>query len=803
MFKNIEVDTPPGYYLEPVNVNITFSNKVREVLFSLNGAPPSISKYIAYDTSVPPAPFIAATQDGRGNVTYDGGFPKLYNNFAPPAGLPLYNNGLSFKYITYSSSEPLVRLYVKLTTEEVFLSVGDTLTVDINCTSADGITFRFSFYQNGKQYSIPLTVRIGPSSTFATITKKLTADDFAGIDPTLPLQDGGFFLHVPPANVESTVVVKQYLILDSTNAIKYAFLQENTNYTIREGIVETAGGTTLVSVRKATTVDRLNATLKYFYNNVEYVADKEELAKYNRTVLVLGDATTAENYSVKGTGSNQFNVTLTRLLQYGNYTPTFKDRSDYAGGLLDARFPELNQYALVIIMSSVSTGSAFITENCLTDLVTYRESGGGIIIVTDHGPVLNTIEAAYGVYPGSFFNVANKIATKFGAWFSGDYNRVPVNVGHLRTTYGDHPLYDGLLDSESIFAGESESRVFVTSNPSFTPETVTKTFHFPTGSNTIQYAMVLADGSIETARLNYSIVDYKVTFSNGESVRDSGQTMDVFTNDRLKLSITYVGETDRALSGRVFLNSLHIGDYNKPLGGVGKITYLPLMPFGTTGIPIRNDDYIYLRLAPDYAIEYNLRISRGLVNKDNFKNLFTFAQVSSMLNSIQSPGTAIVKIAKILDDVKKSGYTLDKQYTLPATLEVVRRHVSGAGQYLKPDVILTSGSFMAPQSYVGWFLYDTSGNGGNIEPKTYKGIPLRDINSPVDNPLQLQLGSRDVRLPPIVAVFIDGHGPFLKVTSVVDAQTINREWFTDGSFNFYSYFNSKLGKPVEVRFIVS
>ena len=74
MFKNIEVDTPPGYYLEPVNVNITFSNKVQEVLFSLNGAPPSISKYIAYDTSVPPVPFIAVTQDGRGNVTYDGGF---------------------------------------------------------------------------------------------------------------------------------------------------------------------------------------------------------------------------------------------------------------------------------------------------------------------------------------------------------------------------------------------------------------------------------------------------------------------------------------------------------------------------------------------------------------------------------------------------------------------------------------------------------------------------------------------------------------------------------------------------------
>ena len=45
-------------------------------------------------------------------------------------------------------------------------------------------------------------------------------------------------------------------------------------------------------------------------------------------------------------------------------------------------------------MSSVPNGSAFITENCLTDLVTYRESGGGIIIITDHGPVLNTIEAS-------------------------------------------------------------------------------------------------------------------------------------------------------------------------------------------------------------------------------------------------------------------------------------------------------------------------------------------------------------------------------------------------------------------------
>lgn len=92
----------PGSYLGAKTVSLSFDPNLVQAEVTVNAAPPSISKYIAYDDLVPPKPFIAVTEDDNtGRVVYDGGAPKFWNANNPsnaasffelsPAGKYLYN----------------------------------------------------------------------------------------------------------------------------------------------------------------------------------------------------------------------------------------------------------------------------------------------------------------------------------------------------------------------------------------------------------------------------------------------------------------------------------------------------------------------------------------------------------------------------------------------------------------------------------------------------------------------------------------------------------------------------------------
>ena len=85
----ITPSVPTGYYMDHQTIQFNFSSDIREVAVTQGNSPPSISKYIAYDTLNPPNAFLAVTEDGRGRVVYDGGFPKFYNSAS-------YNGATSF-----------------------------------------------------------------------------------------------------------------------------------------------------------------------------------------------------------------------------------------------------------------------------------------------------------------------------------------------------------------------------------------------------------------------------------------------------------------------------------------------------------------------------------------------------------------------------------------------------------------------------------------------------------------------------------------------------------------------------------
>lgn len=90
----------PGQYPVGQTVTVTFPPNTRKAIITRDDRAPVLTEVIAYDTgyiepvpSMTPTaenptpgtgpiverPFIAVTQDGRGNVTFDGGFPKFYN----------------------------------------------------------------------------------------------------------------------------------------------------------------------------------------------------------------------------------------------------------------------------------------------------------------------------------------------------------------------------------------------------------------------------------------------------------------------------------------------------------------------------------------------------------------------------------------------------------------------------------------------------------------------------------------------------------------------------------------------------
>lgn len=258
----------------------------------------------------------------------------------------------------------------------------------------------------------------------------------------------------------------------------------------------------------ATTFAGLIASHKFLHNAISWVASTSKVAAGNKKVLIVGDCfNDSIHYSVKSTGTDGFYTTLTGICAVAGFTPTFKNCSDWSGAV-NPRLAELEQYALVIFFGCHSAGPSggvpSINPASATDFATYRENGGGIILVTDHGINIGSIAEAIANAnaDSSFFNRVNQVAVKFGAYFTGDYNRTPVNVGFLRSTYGDHPLYNGMTNAESIVAGGSESKVVVTSSTTYaatSPINVTVTPAKPD----VNIFFIEKDGSVGSVRLKY------------------------------------------------------------------------------------------------------------------------------------------------------------------------------------------------------------------------------------------------------------------------------------------------------------
>lgn len=476
---------PGGYYVSDRTVNWTFDPSVVEVAYTINGIPPSISEYIAYDTLTPPNPFIAVTQDGKGNVVYDGGFPKFMNSVAPAAG-----------------------------------------------------------------------------ATFAQLT----------------------------------------------------------------------------------------GTWKFLHNMLKFIANPTKVAAGNNKILVLGDKSAAGDvaYAVKGTIASGFATSIPRICQIAGFVATLKDIDDY-GGVLNPNLAELDQYCAVILLSTnyvLTNPSPLISNNAVTDMVSFRQAGNGIALITDHGKMVMTDISQVTTADGEgFYATANRVARNFGAFFTGNFDRTPVNVGFLRSTYGDHPLYNGLLDTDDVWAGGSESKVVVTTATMLTPGQVpATTFTAAVGSNKINWLVKTSDGSIYTYTFVYNIDTGEIILFKDENGNEMSQ-IDIGWDFRAKPKVDLSGTGLGTLRGSIYHGATKVGEtYFDEVGGTRMLWY-----GGAEGVPVKNGDTI--RATVDVPFTYSRTVN--VVRKAaNIKPLFGLGKVAQAIHALVPTELRQAAVAKAFANIQ-------------------------------------------------------------------------------------------------------------------------------------------------------
>lgn len=379
------LDPPPGIYSESTEINAFIDSNIVDVISTEDGTTPTLAEYIAYDNLVPSNPFIATVQDGRGNVTFDGGFPKFYNSN--------YN------------------------------------------------------------------------TLWAT---------FADLSPTF----------------------------------------------------------------------------KYFRNVLNFISNDAKVVSGNNKVLFLGDANDTSSYSIKGTASSDFRTSIEGLCVIAGFRPVFQTIEDYASSMLNPSYSFLEEHCAVVLFSTLSivAGQGKLTPQAISNLVTFRENGNGLFLITDHG-----------IGPDGFYVTGNQLASEFGAYFDGTYNRTPVNVGFLRTNYGDHPLYADLLDGDDIFAGGSESRVFVTEYTSYTPTTLPLINLNTVGYTTYKFLLRDSNDVLTSRIFTYGLqVSEIVNFKDPQGV--SVSVLDVGVSNRVPIDFVLDTTGTGSLTGLIKVNGNVVGE---------------------------------------------------------------------------------------------------------------------------------------------------------------------------------------------------------------------------------------------------
>lgn len=366
----------------------------------------------------------------------------------------------------------------------------------------------------------------------------------------------------------------------------------------------------------------LSASFKYLYDAINYLANPDKVLAGNKKVLILGDASGNDIYCIKDSvNAHGFYNSLLHTITMAGFTPVFKTKTDYSSTLLDATFEELDSYCCLLVFSTLYTSEKYITDSCISNIISFRQGGNGIFVITDHGNTLTNLnQARTDTYEG-FFRTANYIITNFGCYFSGDYNRSPVNVGFLRSNYGNHPLWANLLDSENIFAGGSESRIFVTEFPlnygNLNLE-IANDGYIP-----VQFLIRYTDGSIKSISYTYGLNVPEIIFTKTDNDLDFSNTTISTVKDTfyINFNINY----SENCSGLIKLNTTVIGNFKYTKSTNKTDIYLKseyskaLYQSTANNINIKNNNVIYIQMVSPINYTKTLTIDFPVIKFESLR----------------------------------------------------------------------------------------------------------------------------------------------------------------------------------------
>lgn len=688
---NLALSVAPGYYLEAQNASWVLGANVDFVSFTKDGPSPAISKYIAYDTLTPPNPFIAVTQDGNGNVVYDGGFPKFYNNVAPPAGIDSLFS-MEYKGTRTAGATGNTYYYDAFTDLAVTIAPGDRLVYDMLMDSADArvgidaITanlptglegpYNYSLRDWGAQMSV-VKDQNGLSIHPATDLGGRGVGSWYHREFDLSAAAGSTFIKWSLAyegEIPGTFYTrfKEVYILNSSGKVKATLFKDSIKLPNSTSTEAGASGYTGTAKYIYDPRSRLSASFKYLFNAIRWVANPTKAKK----ILVLGDCISTWPYPVKGTAANGFELSMQRIASACGFTVDIKDISDYAGGKLNCNLAELNAYALVIMLSTAydQNNAELITPAAVTDLVQFRQQGGGLIFITDHGstPITNVNQVATAAGTG-FYATANRVIANFGTFFSGTYDRTPVNVGFLRANYGDHPLYSGMTDAESISAGGSESKVVLADFPKYTAANIPNVSIANNGVNSVKAIAMLKDGTIEIYNFVYVIATgqlLKVTNADGVEINSFPAS---FANTR-QFNVEVLGSGLGTIVGDILLNTTKVGElgFTDALGSA-QAFYAGDSQF----IPVKKGDVFNIRITSPFSFARAFPVNRYQ------PNISTSNKLPQLVKTMQADGFGGVhpnRVIKAAVDQMNVDYSHLQNYLhgdSASNIKALRQYFSG------------------------------------------------------------------------------------------------------------------------------
>lgn len=370
---------------------------------------------------------------------------------------------------------------------------------------------------------------------------------------------------------------------------------------------------------------------KYLYNGLNFIANPRKVGAGNRKVLFIGDTVRGYNFvltdshynpkpgQASADGGTGFFDTITGICQAGNWTPTYYDLPNETAKI-DFDFNYLDQFAAVVFFSLHATPTPAerrVTDRFAKELASYRAAGNGIAIITDHcGDNYTSVQDA--VTRGTVFATSAIYLTKeYGCYYSGNVDRKPVLVSEIKRQIGapgppeTHPLLAGLADTDSIYAGPSESLVMP---ELFIDEQVdpTQDLVIPlttAGKYRVNVLVQLDDGSIITKPMLFTIIDPSTT-----NIRDSFNRSVLATSTTYKPAVDYTISPDPtfegSLRGKILIDNNLVGFFQTTVNaGVSNTAY---MPFGGASAPMVLKTGSVLKFSITDPFEYNLTTTINL-----------------------------------------------------------------------------------------------------------------------------------------------------------------------------------------------